>query len=248
MRCAIMQPTYLPWLGWFDLMDQVDHFILLDDVQFSRRSWQQRNRIRVKAGLQWLTVPVMHEPDGEPLLMEARLADPAIARKHWATVRREYAGAAHAAALLPAFEAAWRPDAPWTLLTELNVAHIETLRTLLRIRTPVSLASAFAAGGTRGAHLAELCARVGARTYVSAPGSLAYLGEDREAFTARGIAVTVHRYEHPTYAQRHPGFEPFASALDAVLNLGPAAADVMREGRRAAQPLDEALAAVAAAA
>ena len=59
MRVAISQPTYLPWLGYFDLIDQVDVFVLLDDVQFEKQSWQQRNRIKTPAGLQWLTVPVI---------------------------------------------------------------------------------------------------------------------------------------------------------------------------------------------
>jgi len=59
VKIAIAQPTYLPWLGYFDLLDKVDRFVLLDSVQFEKQSWQQRNRIKTPTGLQWLTVPVV---------------------------------------------------------------------------------------------------------------------------------------------------------------------------------------------
>ena len=59
MKVAIMQPAYLPWLGYFSLMDQVDKFVILDTVQFARRSWQQRNRIKTADGINMLTVPVI---------------------------------------------------------------------------------------------------------------------------------------------------------------------------------------------
>ena len=72
-RVAIMQPTYLPWSGYFGLMQSVDVFVLLDSVQFARRSWQQRNQIKTANGAQWLTVPVQSKGKRDQLICEVEL-------------------------------------------------------------------------------------------------------------------------------------------------------------------------------
>jgi len=83
MKIAISQPTYLPWLGYFDLIDQVDVFVLLDSVQFEKQSWQQRNRIKTPTGLQWLTVPVEFRGRLGQRIMEVIIRDdPDLPKKH----------------------------------------------------------------------------------------------------------------------------------------------------------------------
>ena len=82
MKIAIAQPTYLPWLGYFDLIDQVDAFVFLDNVQFEKQSWQQRNRIKTPTGLQWLTVPVAFRgrPEWPPQSGRCRKGSPEVRR------------------------------------------------------------------------------------------------------------------------------------------------------------------------
>src|SRR5690242_1978323 len=96
-----MQPTYLPWIGYFDLMDQVDVFVLLDTVQFVRQSWQNRNRIRTAQGVRWLTVPVEHAFGSEIGAIRVR-DDMPWRRDHFETLRHAYARAAYWRELEPA--------------------------------------------------------------------------------------------------------------------------------------------------
>ena len=90
MKIAISQPTYLPWIGYFDLIDQVDVFVLLDDVQFEKRSWQQRNRIKTPLGLQWLTVPVISRGRREQLINQVEIETPQFSRDHCRAVEHNY--------------------------------------------------------------------------------------------------------------------------------------------------------------
>src|SRR5271167_3263222 len=90
MKIAISQPAYLPWLGYLDLIDQVDTFVLLDNVQFEKQSWQQRNRIKTPAGLQWLTVPVMFRGRFGQLIRDVEIRDAEFWRNHLRAIELNY--------------------------------------------------------------------------------------------------------------------------------------------------------------
>lgn len=239
-RVAIMQPTWLPWIGWFDLMDQVDHFVLLDDVAFSRQSWQQRNRVKLPGGLHWLTVPVRTAGRLGAPIGDIEIADPRFFTRHVRTIEQGYAGAPGLGRVRPALRAL---TADWTLLVDANLALVDLLRGWLDVHTPMTRASRLGGAGDRVERLVALCRQLGADTYVTPPGALAYLATEAAPFAAAGIEVVVHAYAHPTYAQPHPPFAPYASAIDLVLSEDERAPAVMRSGRRAPVPLAEALAA-----
>jgi hypothetical protein len=82
VKLAIAQPTYLPWLGYFGLLDQVDQFVILDTVQFEKQSWQQRNRIKTPTGLQWLTVPVTFRGRLGQRIVDVEIREPEFWRNH----------------------------------------------------------------------------------------------------------------------------------------------------------------------
>src|SRR5215471_17205476 len=90
MKVAITQPTYLPWLGYFDLVDQVDTFVFLDTVQFEKQSWQQRNRIKTPTGLQWLTVPVVFRRRLDQRIAEVEIREPEFWRDHLRAIELNY--------------------------------------------------------------------------------------------------------------------------------------------------------------
>ncbi len=230
MRVAIMQPTYLPWCGYFDLMDQVDLFVFLDDVAFQKRSWQQRNRVVGPAGLSWLTVPVKAKGKRGQLVGEVEIADTTVLAKHARTLESFYASAPCVDAMLGEYELA--ANAVGTSLCMLNLGLIEAMCRALQVSTPWVLASEVTAGGRRGEHLARLCSAVGATEYLSPPGSIDYLLEDRASFEERGIAVHVHTYEHPQYAQGREEFLSHASAFDLLARVGGHAGEILRSGRR----------------
>ncbi len=232
--CAIMQPTYLPWLGYFDLLDQADVFVLLDDVQFDKRSWQQRNRIKTPTGLTWLTVPTHVKGRSRQRIIDVEIVDTvAFPRDHLRSIELNYRRTAHYVELADAFADAMVAGAADRRLVELNCSMIAWIAERLGLAHELVRSSTLATQGRRSERLFSICHAVGATTYLAPPGSREYLEEDRGAFTEAGIDVLVHAYEHPVYPQAFPPFQPYASVIDALFNLGPeATAACLRSGRR----------------
>ncbi len=135
---ATHQPQYLPWLGFFDKLDRVDQFVLLDNVQFKKREWQNRNRINTATGWQWLTVPVRH--CFRPPISEVQIDQSAPwARKHLRALEVNYGRAPHLQHYLPLLEEILLES--WTHLSALNITLIRSLATGLGIDTPMRRAS-----------------------------------------------------------------------------------------------------------
>ncbi|MCC7261242.1 MAG: WbqC family protein [Candidatus Latescibacteria bacterium] len=228
MIAAIHQPQYLPWLGYFDKMDQAGCFVLLDNVQYKRREWQNRNRIKTAGGVQWLTVPV----SGEYLALINAVAveqGENWRHKHLESLRHAYHRAAcwpPAAASLEAFF-----GSSWAMLSQANAASIDWLRGQLGITTPLRWASEMAGlSEDPTGRLVDICRAVGADTYLSGVDGANYM--DLGQFAAAGIGVIFQHYEHPVYPQLHGDFASHLSALDLVLNCGPRSLEILRSGRR----------------
>ena len=238
---AISQPTFLPWAGWFDLADQVDLLIVLDDVAFSKQSWQQRNRIRTREGLSYVTVPVQSAGRLGQLIRETELASAVFVEKLLRTIAQNYGRAPFYAHYFAELSQVMRAGAATGKLAELNCGLIEWLARHLEVQTPRVRSSELGVDGKRGAHVAKLCERVGASRYVSPPGAEEYLIEDRGEFDSRAISVSLHVYEHPIYKQCFEPFVPYASVLDLLLNHGEQAGAIVRSGRRAPRALGSAV-------
>lgn len=236
--CVIMQPTYLPWLGYFDLIDQSDVFVFLDTVQFEKRSWQQRNRILIGEGLGWLTVPVRVSGRRSQLIREVEiLRSPEFPRRHIALLEQHYRRAPH-------FERYFGPlreilaDCP-PQLSVLNQRLIAWLAGALGLKASFRVASSLEATGERTGRLRNICRELGAQRYLSPLGSAAYLLEEHGALTADGIRLSFQRYEHPSYRQPATLFQPYASAVDLLFNEGDRSLGVIRQGRRCSYSLEE---------
>jgi len=235
---AIAQPTFLPWAGWFDLADQVDLLIILDDVAFSKQSWQQRNRLRSAEGLGYVTVPVRTAGKLGQRIVDTELVSKDVIDKLIRTVAQNYSRAPHFSRYFAEFSAVLKDSASAGMLAGLNCGLIDWLSSQLGITTPRVRSSELAVEGKRGGLVAKLCERVGASRYVSPSGAEEYLREDRAEFDDRGITVELQVYEHPVYHQCFEPFMPFASALDLLLNEGDAAAGILRSGRRPPRKLE----------
>ena len=230
MKVAISQPSYLPWSGFFDLVDQVDQFVLLDDAQFVKQSWHQRNRIKSSSGLQWLTVPVIFRGRlGQPLC-EVMIREPQFWEKHVRAVEVNYGRARYFDRYYPTLKNVLQERSLPGRLLDLNLELIAWLAKELNVTTPMVRASALNTEGKRSARLVSICTLLGATDYVS-PRSASYLLEDVNLFSAGGLKVWFQNYTHPTYEQRFPPFLPFASALDLLFNHGPESGAIMRSGR-----------------
>jgi hypothetical protein len=217
-RVAIMQPTYLPWIGYFGLMQSVDLFILLDVVQFARRSWQQRNQIKTPNGALWLSVPVQSKGKREQLISDVEIDyDHDFPRGHQKTLEMNYKKSIHFDLYAPRLFEILNTDNQY--LSELTISLIHWFRNTLGITTEIRLASEFIKTGVKADLLASICEQVGATEYVSPPGSKDYLDEST-AFSERNIEVSYFHFNHPEYTQRFGAFMPYMSVIDLLFNCG----------------------------
>jgi len=233
MKIAINQPTYLPWMGYFDLIDQVDLFVILDNVQFEKQSWQQRNRIKTAAGLQWLTVPVKFRGRFGQLIGDVEIRDSSFWCNHVRAIELAYRRAPYFDRYFSQLKSILEKQAAGRLV-ELNLGLLRWLLDVLEIRTPLKLASGLGQGGKRTELLANICDTVGATEYLSPLGSASYLLSEQDILRHCGIGILFQNYAHPEYRQLFPPFEPFASVLDLLFNEGDRALQILRSGRRAA--------------
>ena len=236
---AIMQPTYLPWVGYFDLIQQTDLFVFLDNVQFAKRSWQQRNRIKTSRSLEWLTVPAAVSGRFNQRIDEVELSGVSFIDKHTEAIRHNYSHAAYFNRYFDLFCEQLRILAARRRLAELNCGLIGWLCTTLGITTQTIRASQLGIEGKRTDLLAAISQELDASVYVSPFGSAAYLLAESEEFTRRGIKVEFQHYEHPVYRQPAPPFVPQASVIDLLFNEGTEAPAIICSGRRPNYSLDE---------
>jgi hypothetical protein len=229
-RVAAIQSNYVPWKGYFDIINSVDEFILLDEVQYTRRDWRNRNRIKLTDDPQWLTIPVQVKGRYTQRIDETRIADPEWAQRHWRTLAEGYrraAGYPDARALLEPLYAR-----PYERLSDVNRTFIEAIAGFLGIETRFSWSTDYATTGTRGERILELCLAAGASTYLSGPAAQAYMDED--AFAAHGIAVEWADYGgYPEYPQFGGEFDHHVSIVDLLFQVGRDAPAYMRSFARA---------------
>ncbi|WP_258361160.1 WbqC family protein [Moorella sulfitireducens (nom. illeg.)] len=219
MRVAAHQPNYLPSTGFFHKMANCDVFVLLDNVQYPRRDFCNRTRIKSPRGAYWLTLPVA-KGAFEQKINETRLFEPdRNLPRHLETLRHFYARAPFYnflnQMLLPIYEQ------PWEFLLSFNLALIKTLAEILGITTPMVLASSLGeppAG--KSERLIFLCQQLGADTYLSGRGAEAY--NDPGAFTAAGLRLEYQTFTPPVYPQGHGTFIPNLSIVDLIMYQGPA--------------------------
>lgn len=219
------QPQYLPWLGFFDKVARADVFVLLDDVQFKKNEWQNRNRIKGPGGAQWLTVPVHHR--FPQTIAEVEIAPPpAWRRKHLQALRSNYGKAPCFDAEMPLF--AEILDRYWSHLAPLNIELIRSLTMRLGIQTELRLSSELPARDDPTLRLVDLCRELEADAYLSGSGG-DYL--DEQPFADAGIALDYQQYDHPQYPQQHGEFEPFLSIVDLLMNCGDGSLEIIATGR-----------------
>ena len=226
MKVAVLQPTYLPWCGYFALMDSVDTFIYYDDVQMSVQSWQQRNKIKTSQGVTYLTVPIRRE-SGQ------RICDVSInfgtdwRRKHWQTIKQAYSKA-------PYFDTygVYVEDfygAKWFLLSDYCMDINRYLAMMLDIKMPKVLkSSAMFSQGSKTDRLISLLKNIGATEYVSAPAARNYI--EPVKFEIAEIKLTWFNYKHPVYPQIRGDFIPYMSVIDLLFNTGEEAIKYIRSG------------------
>jgi len=217
---VITQPTYLPWLGYFRLMKEADVFVFLDNVQFERRSWQCRNRIKCPRKPIWLTVPTLHE--NQCLIKDVTIDNTKPwQRKHWKSIKSCYGKAPHFNTYAAFFEEVY--NRRWVKLASLNIYIIKYLASQLGLSPTFIRSSRLGVGAKRTPLLLNICEMLNADRYLSSIGAKQYMEEDgaKELFGKAGIAVEFFQFNHPVYPQLFGEFISELSVVDYLFNCGP---------------------------
>ncbi len=225
MIVAIHQPHYLPWLRYMHKLASCDVFVLLDDVQFTKNGWQNRNRIKGSQGPVCLTVPV-RDAAFKPICAVEINPQSAWREKHWKSLLLTYGRAPFFRQYGHIFERMLAKR--WDMLAPLNCHLIGALCEAFKIRTPVVLSSTLGVEGTGTQRLVRICQTLGADCYLTGAYAAAnYL--DEHMFADQGIRVGIQVWECPRYRQQFPGtgFLPDLSCVDLLLNEGPASLRIL---------------------
>jgi len=228
---GIIQSNYLPWKGYFDFIDSVDAFVFLDDVQFTKRDWRNRNFIKTHKGLQLLTVPVLTR--GRYM---QRICEVAVAGDHWA--EEHLAAMRHAYARAPYFrsEIHWISDllhtaSRYALLSEINTFLIRRICERLGIKTRLYSSTIFDRSEGKNERLISICKQLNAERYLSGPAARSYI--DESLWHREGIEVAYKSYDgYPEYPQLHGSFEHKVSIVDVLFHVGSEAYRYIKQSKQ----------------
>jgi hypothetical protein len=223
MFCAIMQPTYLPWIGYFHLIDSVEKFIFLDNVKLERSSWQIRNRIKTPQGELYLTVPVKNK-DGrmDTLISSAQIAyrNP-WTKKHLKSLFYNYQKSKFFDEIYPFIEEILSKE--FQFLSELNIHIIKRICQEMGINVEFIISSQLQdIEGVKDERLVSLCKKIGCDDYLSPQGSAEYLEKETPGgqLVKNQISLFYQNFEHPEYAQLHGMFMGYLGVIDLLFNHG----------------------------
>jgi len=225
MIVAIHQPQYLPWIGYFDKMQKADAFCYLDNVQYKKNEWQNRNRIKTSQGWQWVTVPVQYR---FPQKINAVTINNSVAwgKKHFQALITNYNKAPFFKDYIGFFEQTYLKH--WELLSDLNIFLAEYIREKLCMEKKRTVkASSLRLSDDPTERLIDICKALGGDTYLSGRDGFNYM--DLERFKVSGIKVVAQDFNHPLYSQRFNEFESHLSIVDLLFNLGPASKEKILE-------------------
>jgi len=224
MIVAVHQPQYLPWIGYFDKIDSADIFVLLDNVQFKKNEWQNRNKIKTAQGWQWLTVPVMYR---YPQLINEVMINNKVKWQHKQkqAILSNYKRAPHYERLEKFFEDIF--SSPWQFISQLNIEVVKRLIKIIGIETPLYVASELGEfPQDPDERLIAITKHFGADTYLAGVGGREYM--DLDKYNECGIKVIFQDFKHPVYTQLFGDFEPFMSVTDLIFNHGDKSLMILR--------------------
>lgn len=225
-RLIITQSNYIPWKGYFDSINSVDEFIIYDDMQYTRRDWRNRNKIKTKDGLHWLTIPVDVKGKYNQKINETKISEHDWAKDHWNTIVHNYKKAKYFNDYKDGFENLYLNNKE-EFLSKVNYNFITAVCDVLGIKTLIRWSHEFELLEDRNERLIDICKKTDATDYYSGPSAQAYM--DVSLFEKENIKV--HFFDnsgYPEYTQLHGDFEHAVSVIDLIFNEGPNATKFMK--------------------
>ncbi len=226
VNCVILQPSFVPWRGYFHQIQRADVFVFYDCVQYDTRGWRHRNKIKTPAGSQWLSVPVKASGshDGLPIREVAIAEDGKWRRKHLASWDQNYRNAPCYDAYRGLLEQIYGHQCE--RLVDLNCYSTELIAKALGMAMPTFVrSSTLAAEGQKTDRLLDVLGKVGATHYISGPSARDYI--EIEKFEQAGITLEFMSYDYHPYPQLHGAFEGAVTVLDLLFNVGPKAGSMI---------------------
>jgi hypothetical protein len=234
-RIVILQPGYLPWLGFFDLMFKADVFVILDDVQYTKRDWRSRNRIKTTDGVIWLTVPVRAKGSRDKRIKDIEIDNAQDwARKHIRSIATFYKSARFYGEVMPVIERIYKKE--FKYLIDLDLALTFEICQFLSLEREIVFSSKLGTESSKDDKLLSICMRLGGTHYLSGNAAKGYLRE--RIFEEDRISVEWHNYVHPYYRQlwvEKVGFVSHLSAIDLLLNHGRESLEILT-GKKVIKP------------
>ena len=229
-KVAILQSNYIPWKGYFDLINMVDEFVIYDSAQYTRRDWRNRNKILTSLGPKWLSIPINVKGRYAQKICEAQISDRGWGGKHWNIIEHNYRKAPYFFEYAPIFEKLYLENCE-ELLSRVNFKFIEAINKLLGISTIIRWSDDFNLSFGKSERLLSICEASAADVYVSGPAAMNYL--DVNLFSLKNIEIKWIDYSgYPKYRQIHGSFEHAVSILDLIFNEGPNATRYMKSFNR----------------
>ena len=217
MIVSIAQPTFFPWIGYYNIIKNSDMFVFLDNVKFEKHSWQMRNRVKNSSKQNdsqvWMFIPTSHVTN-DTLIKDVFIDNSKNWKeKHIKTLENNYSKTFKQVKFLSQIY-----DREWNKLVDFNIESITKCCEYLGIETKLIKASDLLAVGKKGDLVLNICKELGADEYFSTIGSKDYLEDYRSSFEDARIKITYHDYTHPIYKQKGNSFLPNLSVLDLILS------------------------------
>lgn len=217
-KVAILQSNYIPWKGYFDLINKVDEFVLYDDMQYTRRDWRNRNKIKTAQGLKWLSIPVNVKGKYFQKINETTISDNSWNKIHWNTLKHNYSKAAYFRDYKDLFEELYLGNQD-KYLSQVNYRFITAINKILGITTKIRWSNEFELVDGQTERLLQICKDCKADVYVSGPAAKGYF--DEELAKEENIEIEWMDYSGYTeYKQLFTPFEHGVTILDLIFNEG----------------------------
>jgi len=220
VNCVILQPSYIPWRGYFHQIYKADILVFYDDVQYDKHGWRNRNRVKTPHGTQWLTIPVLSKgalSHKTPINEICVNWDREWNREHWITIKQSYSKAPFWGQYAPLLEEFFsqRPELLADFTIDLTIA---LARQLGITKTQFVRSSRLNSAGAKTDRLLDILQKLGAKHYISGPSAKDYLEEDR--LRSAGVSLEYMVYDYPEYVQLYPPYDPQVSILDLLFMTG----------------------------
>lgn len=225
-KVAITQSNYIPWKGYFDTIQLVDEFILYDDMQYTKRDWRNRNKIKTQQGLKWLSIPVEVKGKYHQSIRDTKISDKNWNINHWKTLKMNYAKTSFFNDYHDFFEDLYL-NCKEEYLSLINLRFLKGINNILGIRTPLKFSSEFELAEGKTQRLVDICKKITATDYYTGAAAKNYM--DENLFKKENIQVHYLDYNnYPNYPQLHTPFVHQVSILDLIFNTGAKAVTYMK--------------------